>query len=300
MYEQHFGFDKRPFSLSPDTSLFVNLTDHDQCFSLLVHVLETGEGFLKVVGEVGTGKTILCRKLLRHLDTEKSDEFHSVYIPNPILSPIGLYRAVGQELDLELDQQNDNDTLLHHITQKILSLAESDKGVVIVVDEAQSLPAETLEALRLITNLETEERKLVQVILFGQTELDALLNQDRFRQLRQRITFSHYLQSLSGNETQQYVDYRLSQSGYNGPPLFTKNAISFLHKASAGVPRMINVLAHKSMMAAYSDQSSTVEPTHVQRATRDSKETVRPFNWGPWVVICAALALAAAILWRLR
>jgi MSHA biogenesis protein MshM len=299
MYESHFGFQKRPFSLSPDTRLFVNLEDHKQCFALLRHVLDSGEGFLKVVGDVGTGKTILCRKLLRYLETTKQDQFHSVYIPNPMLSPVGLYRAVGQELGLSLEQQSDNDALLSHITERILALAGSQRGVVIVVDEAQSLPAETLEALRLITNLETEDKKLVQIILFGQTELDALLGQDRFRQLRQRITFSHYLQPLSKHETQQYVEYRLTQSGYNGPALFNTSAIGALYKASKGIPRMINVLAHKSLMAAFSDRAETVLTGHVKLAEKDGQAESTSTSLSGWALAAAVMVFSAAVIWKM-
>ncbi|EAR08889.1 ExeA family protein [Reinekea blandensis] len=299
MYEQHFGFQKRPFSLSPDTRLFVNLPDHERCFQLLIHVLDSGEGFLKVVGDVGTGKTILCRKLLRHLETDAPDRFHSVYIPNPMLSPVGLYRAVGQELGLSNEQKGDTDTLLHRITERILALAESQKGVVIVVDEAQSLPAETLEALRLITNLETEDKKLVQVILFGQTELDDLLAEKRFRQLRQRITFSHYLMPMSRNDIQQYVDYRINQSGYNGPPLFSAAAIKQLYQTTRGVPRMINVLSHKALMAAFADRSRQVEDVHIRRAASDGALPVQRSYAALWALLAAAVMLAGAILWRL-
>lgn len=299
MYESHFGFQKRPFSLSPDTRLFVNLEDHKQCFSLLRHVLDSGEGFLKVVGDVGTGKTILCRKLLRYLETTKQDQFHSVYIPNPMLSPVGLYRAVGQELGLSLSQQSDNDALLSHITERILALAESQRSVVIVVDEAQSLPAETLEALRLITNLETEDKKLVQIILFGQTELDALLGQDRFRQLRQRITFSHYLKPLSKHETQQYLEYRLTQSGYNGPSLFNASAISALYRTSKGIPRMINVLAHKSLMAAFAERAETVTSNHLKLAAQDGMAEVKTIPITSWALGFAFMLFGAAVIWKL-
>ena len=300
MYEAHFGFQKRPFSLSPDTGLFVNLKDHEQCFALLVHVLDSGEGFLKVVGDVGTGKTILCRKLLRYLESPKQSRFHSVYIPNPMLSPVGLYRAVGQELGLSSEQQKDNDALLNHITERILSLAESNKSVVVVVDEAQSLPAQTLEALRLITNLETESKKLVQVILFGQTELDTLLSQDRFRQLRQRITFSHYLKPLSKIETQQYVEFRIAQSGYNGPSLFDKTAVNTLFRVSGGVPRMINVLAHKALMAAFAERSGNVLRKHVMLAHSDSSSATNSgFNYALGFAGVAALLFVSVLVWRL-
>ncbi len=297
MYESFYGLQKRPFSLSPDTGLFVNLIDHEQCYSLLKHVLDSGEGFLKVIGDVGTGKTILCRKLLRYLENPEQQQFHSVYIPNPMLSSVGLYRAVGQELGLSAEQQKDNDALLSHITERILALAESNRSVVIVVDEAQSLPAQTLEALRLITNLETERKKLVQVILFGQTELDTLLAQDRFRQLRQRITFSHYLKPLSQPETQQYLEYRLTQSGYNGPMLFSKKAVKELFAASKGVPRMINVLAHKALMAAFADRVMQVDHRHIRRAAADD-EIRQPMNIGLWFAVVAAVILSAGIIWR--
>ncbi|TCS43184.1 ExeA family protein [Reinekea marinisedimentorum] len=299
MYTDFFGFNQLPFSLSPDTGLFVNLPGHQRCFELMVHVLESGEGFLKVVGDVGTGKTILCRKLLRYLAENTENDYCSVYVPNPMLSPVGLYRAVGQELGLDLDQVQDDDALLSHITDRILALAESDKSVVIVVDEAQSLPEETLEALRLITNLETEQRKLVQIILFGQTELDTLLNQDRFRQVRQRITFAHYLKPLNEDEARQYLDYRLSRSGYNGQPIFSTKAIKQLHRYTNGVPRMINVLAHKALLAAFAEQSYVVTPGHIQLAYKDSNEPLPGGRSVPWLLVLSGLILAGAVAWRL-
>ena len=303
MYEAHFGLKQPPFSLSPDTALFVRLDDHEACYQLLTHVLDTGEGFLKVIGDVGTGKTILCRRLLRFLSDDEAarERFHSVYIPNPMLSPVGLYRAVGQELGLETPLQADNAALLEHINQKILDLAQQQRGVVIVVDEAQSLPPATLEALRLITNLETERQKLVQVILFGQPELDELLDQNRFRQLRQRITFAHYLKPLSRTAIRQYLDFRLTQSGYNGPTLVTDRAIKRLHQLSGGIPRMINVLTHKALLSAYAEQRRQVNPADFDRAWRDSKpETPRlTARVAPLAAMAAVLLLAAISVWSL-
>ncbi len=303
MYEAHFGLNQPPFSLSPDTALFVRLDDHEACYQLLTHVLDTGEGFLKVVGDVGTGKTILCRRLLRFLSDDEAarERFHSVYIPNPMLSPVGLYRAVGQELGLETPLQADNAALLEHINQKILNLAQQQRGVVIVVDEAQSLPPATLEALRLITNLETERQKLVQVILFGQPELDELLDQTRFRQLRQRITFAHYLKPLSRTAIRQYLDFRLTQSGYNGPALVSDRAIKRLHQLSGGIPRMINVLTHKALLSAYADQRRQLNPADFDRAWRDSKpETPRlTARVAPLAAMAAVLLLAVVSVWSL-
>ncbi|WP_028669213.1 ExeA family protein [Saccharospirillum impatiens] len=303
MYEAHFGLKQPPFSLSPDTALFVRLDDHEACYQLLTHVLETGEGFLKVIGDVGTGKTILCRRLLRFLsdDPVARDRFHSVYIPNPMLSPVGLYRAVGQELGLDTPLQADNAALLERINQKILSLAQQQRGVVIVVDEAQSLPPATLEALRLITNLETEQQKLVQVILFGQPELDELLDQNRFRQLRQRITFAHYLKPLSRIAVRQYLDFRLTQSGYNGPALISDRAIKRLHRLSGGVPRMINVLTHKALLSAYAEQRRRLNPTDFDRAWRDSKPDTpaRSARLAPLAATAALILLILVSAWSL-
>ncbi len=301
MYEAHFGLQQRPFSLSPDTALFVQLDDHEACYRLLTHVLDTGEGFLKVIGDVGTGKTILCRRLLRYLsdDPVAKDRFHSVYIPNPMLSPVGLYRAVGHELGLKLSEQADNAALLEHINRRILALAEQERGVVIVVDEAQSLPAQTLEALRLITNLETERQKLVQIILFGQPELDDLLNHKRFRQLRQRITFAHYLKPLDRQATRQYLDYRLSRCGYNGPTLFDQRTLATLHKRTHGVPRMINVLAHKALLSAFSEQRRQIKPADIDRAWRDSQPEHQGYRrWlAPSMAVLTVGLLIAVSAW---
>jgi len=217
-----------------------------------------------------------------------------------MLSPVGLYRAVGQELGLSAEQKQDNDALLNHITERILALAESSQTVVIVVDEAQSLPEQTLEALRLITNLETEDKKLVQVILFGQTELDLLLNQDRFRQLRQRITFSHYLKTITSGETKQYLDYRLAQSGYNGASLFQEDATKKLWRSANGVPRLINILAHKSLMAAYADRSDQVNVSHVLRAAQDSQDVIDSGNKSiaPLIAGLTFVGFIVALAWR--
>jgi len=303
MYEAHFGLNQPPFSLSPDTALFVRLDDHEACYQLLTHVLNTGEGFLKVIGDVGTGKTILCRRLLRYLSDDHlaAERFHSVYLPNPMLSPVGLYRAVGQELGLSVPMKTDNAALLEQINQQILNLAQQQRGVVVVVDEAQSLPENTLEALRLITNLETEQQKLVQVILFGQPELDDLLNQNRFRQLRQRITFAHYLQPLSRTAMRQYLDFRLTHSGYNGPSLISDRTLKRLHRLSGGVPRMINVLTHKALLSAFADKRFQLSPGDVDRAWRDSRPRINSRR--PWlapVLAGAAVSLLAMItVWSL-
>lgn len=299
MYETHFGFNKLPFSLSPDTELFVSLGNHEECFELLRYALDSGEGFVKIIGDVGIGKTIICRKLLRYVATEKASQFYCVYLPNPMLSYVGLYRLVGKELGLSRTEQGDSDDLLANISKRIIMLTEQHKSVVIVVDEAQSLPAQTLEALRLISNLETEQKKLVQIILFGQTELDTLLNEPRFRQLRQRIAFSHYLQPLSKDDLQRYLDHRIRQSGYRGYPLFSSNAVRALFSASAGIPRMVNVLAHKALLAAYADRLLQVNNKHIRQARLDGQPAVASQPYALLLAFVAGLMIIAALYWRL-
>lgn len=292
-----------PFSLAPDTNQFVSLDDHQACFDLLVYALSTGEGFVKIVGDVGTGKTILCRKLLRYLNKEDQDlscntDYVTVYIPNPMLSPIGLLRALAHELGVPLVDETASDVVLEQVSFKMLELAKEHKSVVVIVDEAQALPEDTLEALRLVTNLETETHKLVQVVLFGQTELDEILHQYKFRQLNQRITFSHYLQALSLSNTEHYINFRTINVGFRGEPLFKSSAIKRMYSYSKGIPRKINVLAHKALLSAYSQGRQRVTDKDVQRAWKDSQKNEHHSSQIIWIIVFGFLASSAlALTW---
>ncbi len=304
MYEAHFGLKTAPFSLAPDTEKFVSLQGHQECFDLLVYALSTGEGFIKVIGDVGTGKTILCRKLLRYLQNPSAEDSHSkslsfqaLYIPNPLLSPIGLLRALAHELDISLNDESASDMLLEQISAAMLKVARQQKSVVVIIDEAQALPEETLEALRLLTNLETENRKLVQVVLFAQPELDVILDQYKFRQLKQRITFNHYLNPLSMQSVEHYIEHRLIKAGYGGHKLFLKHATKKLFQYSKGVPRLINVLAHKAMLAAYSRGHSNITGSDVHLAWRDNQaEKNKPKSAKLWWVLVPSLLLSTSLL----
>lgn len=286
MYSQHFGFHQHPFSLSPDTDQFVNLHGHKECFEMITYALSTGEGFVKVVGDVGTGKTILCRKLLRYLKKSGDGlpEFVALYIPNPLLSPTGLFRALANELGIPISENISRDMILEYLNNELLNLANNKKSIVIIVDEAQALPEDTLEALRLITNLETEKQKLVQIILFGQTELEDLLSQYRFRQLKQRITFSYELTSLSKKSTEHYIRHRTMKAGYSSEQLFADKAIRQIHKYSKGVPRLINVLAHKALLSAFGRKSLYVSSQDVIRAWNDESGSTKNKNLIFWIM----------------
>ena len=269
MYLQHFGLTEPPFTLTPDTEFFFNHGSHQEALSVLLVALQAGEGFIKVTGEVGTGKTLLCRQLLKVLD----DTFVTAYIPNPFLNPTALRMALAEELGIQFARNIGQHRLLKMINEKLLQLAATGKRVVLLLDEAQALPDDSLEALRLLTNLETEKRKLMQVVLFGQPELDTRLARRSLRQLRQRIVFSYQLRPLSRRRLGAYDQHRLTVAGHAGPAMFSDAAIRCLHRSSRGIPRLVNLLCHKALMAAFGAGKSRVGLTHVQRAVTDTEDT---------------------------
>ncbi len=271
MYEKHFGLRELPFCLTPDTQFYLNSSWHAEASTILDICIQQGEGFLKIVGEVGTGKTMLCRRLLASLQSE----YVPIYIPNPYLSPEGLFHAIAYELGIHLSHGNSH-IVLKVIEEELVQLAVLGQKALLIVDEAQSMPAETLEALRLVTNLETEKFKLLQVVLFGQPELDVILQQPGLRQLLQRVTFSYQLQPLVENEIKDYVTHRLVKAGYSGPELFDKKAIMIIASASKGIPRLVNILAHKSMMCAFGKRQQNITKQFVFAAIDDTESVSRP------------------------
>lgn len=273
--EDHYGLIDSPFSLTPDTGYYVEMPSHDDAFEAVLYGLTSGEGFIKVTGEVGTGKTLLCRRLLNYLADQKIE---SAYIPNPTLSPTALWVALGAELGLTGYQRLSQ--LRSDIQMYLVNLAKSHKRLVLVIDEAQCLPVETLEALRLISNLETERQKLIQIVLFGQPELNDILERKEFRQLKQRITTSAELNTIDSPETiGRYLNYRLSFAGYRGAPLFTKSAIRRLWICSQGTPRLINVLAGKALLVAFGQGVGAITVSHIEAAAADTEGAFHNISW---------------------
>lgn len=269
MYRNHFGLKERPFSLTPDTQFFYDNKNHREVLNTLLLALRHSEGFIKIVGEVGTGKTLLCRKLLRGL----GPNIITAYIPNPYLTPDELKWFVAEEIGVQREEGTPSYQLLRDIYDRLIQLARDKKQVVLVVDEAQAMPRETIEALRLLTNLETEKRKLLQVVLIGQPELDDLLNRPDLRQLKQRIVFSEYLHCFDRKSTEAYLRHRLQSAGHSGGKLFSRGAVSLLYRASGGVPRLINVMAHKAMLAAFGKGSVQVSRSDMAKAIGDTDES---------------------------
>jgi len=280
MYLAHFGLTELPFGITPDTAFAFSGRAHQEALNTLQVALASGEGFIKITGEVGTGKTMLCRKLLATLD---EGAWVSAYVPNPNLEPRALLFAVAEELGLGVDPGLDQYRLLKRIGVALLDMARSRRRVVLCMDESQAMPLETLEAVRLMTNLETEKRKLLQVVLFGQPELDRKLESASVRQLRQRITFQHDLQTLDEEEVGSYFTHRMRTAGYAGPALLSSSARRALFQASRGVPRLVNILSHKALFLLYGEDSHRVERRHIRAATLDTPAAVQPRRWSWWL-----------------
>lgn len=296
MYLYHFGLRELPFTLTPNTNFFLGLEPHNEALAVLITALKTGEGFIKVIGEVGTGKTLLCRKLLNDIP----EHFITAYIPNPYLKPDELRRAVAIELGVKQAQRMSVQLLTQRIQQKLIDLHKEGRSVVLILDEAQALPEESLEALRLFTNLETETRKLLQVVLFAQPELDERLSQKDFRQLRQRITFAYKLRAMTNIEVQHYIAHRLQVAGYKGAALFNANLCKKIYKATQGIPRLVNILCHKMLMLTYGEGHFQVNISHLKAAVSDTEDTKLAVIDMQWFVtgICFLVIIAAAyFLW---
>lgn len=267
MYEQYYGLTENPFNLTPDTDFYFQSMTHQEALNVLLVAIKSGDGFIKLTGEVGTGKTLLCRKLLDVLDAS----FHTIYIPNPYMSCEALLRAVVDEMGIT--QFSEGDDYLSIINTKLIDNARNKTRTVIFLDEAQSLPVESLEAIRLLSNLETEKNKLVQIVLFGQPELDKKLENNAIRQLKQRIVHAYQLQNLSKKSLAYYVEHRLKSAGYHGPVLFDDRSIKRLYRYTKGTPRLVNLICNKAMLLAYASAEFYISEKLIGKAAKDSQQT---------------------------
>ena len=297
MYEAHFGLRELPFGITPDTSFAFSCRAHQEALNTLLVAVRNGEGFIKITGEVGTGKTLLCRRFLATLDPR----WVSAYLPNPYLEPRTLLLALADELRISVPKDCEQHQLLRVLTLALLDFARAGKSVVLCLDEAQAMPIETLESLRLLTNLETEKRKLLQVVLFGQPELDQKLKQRSARQMLQRITFQYRLCGLRQSEIAAYLDHRLRVAGLEGGELFTHDAVRLLHRYSGGTPRLVNILAHKSLLLAFGEGLQEVLPRHVRVAERDTPSAIgmRPGWWRLGMGTAFAVASIGGASWAM-
>ncbi|MBI5626035.1 MAG: AAA family ATPase [Nitrosomonadales bacterium] len=308
MYIRHFGLRELPFGLTPDTSFFFACSSYQEALNTLLVSARNGEGFIKITGEVGNGKTLLCRKFLSTLnqgrqsgnpigtqdqatDVPSVQRFITAYIPNPYLEPRSLLLALAEEFRVTLEKDVDQHMMLKGLTRALLDCARNGQRALVCLDEAQAMPLESLEVLRLLTNLETEKRKLLQVVLFGQPELDERLRHNSIRQLRQRISFQYDLQGLSKDELERYLRHRLVVAGFSGETLFSKNAVGKLHRITGGTPRLVNIVAHKAMMLVFSEGRHQVLSRHIRDAAADTPEVRRD-----WLPLTLALSGVTAIV----
>ena len=292
MYLEHFGLTEPPFKITPVTDFFFSGANRGEILDALIYAIKDSEGIIKVSGEVGSGKTMLCRMLLDRLPSN----IKAIYLANPSMSRDELLYAIADRLDLNLEGQRVN-VILQTLQNQLEAMYERGERCVVLVDEAHAMPLETLEELRLLYNLQVGKHKLIQIVLFGQPELDEKLDQSNMRQLKDRIVHHFSIQPISRKVVDDYLMFRMRAAGYKGPDVFSAAAVLHIGKASQGLMRRVNILADKALLAAFVENTHKIEARHVQAAIRDS-EMVPMHNWLNRKVISMAggTALLAATL----
>ena len=298
MYLEHFGLTEPPFRITPVTVFFFSGANRGEILDALIYSIAEVEGIIKVSGEVGSGKTMLCRMLLERLPKH----IETIYLANPSLSREEMLYAIADGLGLSIEGQRVG-IIMQNIQNKLEEKAREGKRIVVLVDEAHAMPPDTLEELRLLYNLQVGNAKLLQIVLFGQPELNAKLDQPNMRQLKDRIAHHFHMQPLSRGILENYLMFRMRAAGYHGPNIFSPGAIKLIAAASNGLMRRVNILADKSLLAAFVEDTHNIEARHVQAAMRDSelKTTYTlPGKKMLWTsVIAASLLLAWAAWWIL-
>ncbi len=301
MYYAFYGLKQPPFRITPDTEFFFDGANRGAVLEALTYAITSGEGIVKVTGEVGSGKTMLCRVLQQRL----APTVDIVYLANPNVPPEHILHAIAFELQLPVGREASRLEVMHALQAYLVERHAQRRQVVVFVEESQGMPIATLEEIRLLSNLETDRHKLLQIVLFGQPELDENLRQNHIRQLRERITHSFYLSPLSEAEIEAYLRFRLQAAGYRGPDLFSRRVISFIARASGGLTRRVNIIADKALLAAYAGNTHTVTLAHVRQAVDDSEfsrgqSSRRRRSWLPWAAGIAGAAILAggAAWWR--
>jgi len=292
MYLEHFGLQRPPFKITPDTSMFYSGNKRGAALEALKYAITSGEGIIKVVGEVGSGKTMLCRML----EVELGVNIEVVYIANPSLSPENILHVIAFELKLDITSDSSKLEVMQALQNYLLEKHAKNKQVVVFVEEAQGMPIETLEEIRLLSNLETNDDKLLQMVLFGQPELDEKLRNNSIRQLKERITQNFYLDPFPAKDVYQYLNFRMRTVGYRGPDLFSPKMAKNIERKSNGLTRRINILADKALLAAFSDDRHDINAKHINLAAKDS-DFGQDFPWQTTLKALAAISVVAASIW---
>ena len=285
MYLDHFGLKEPPFRITPHTDFFFSGANRGATLEGLLYAITNDEGIVKVTGEVGSGKTMLCRVLIERLPKN----VETIYLANPSLGRDEILYAIADELEIDYSQDRPS-RLMRVLLERLITLYAEGRRVVVLIDEAHAMPRETLEEIRLLSNLESSRHKLLQMVLFGQPELDSLLNTTGLRQLMERITQSFRLEPLVRGDIEKYIDFRMRAAGYRGPNLFSANALRLIADASEGLTRRINILADKSLLAAFAAGTHAITVKEARRAIRDSEFYRVRRNWRPLELAVAGLA----------
>ncbi len=266
LYLEHFGLDEPPFRITPHTDFFFDGAGRGATLEALLYAILHDEGIVKVSGEVGSGKTMLCRVLMERLP----EHVEIVYLANPSLARDEILHAIADDLKLDFSQARIT-VALRQLEEHLIRLYAGGKRMVILIDEAHAMPEETLEQVRLLSNLESNRHKLLQIVLFGQTELDTVLDKTSMRQLKDRITHSFRMRPLSGSEVGMYLSFRMRAAGYRGPDVFSPRAVNMITKAASGLTRRVNILADKALLAAFSQNKHAVTERQARAAIKDSE-----------------------------
>ena len=267
MYLEHFGLSESPFRITPHTDFFFSGANRGATLDALLYAVINDEGIVKVSGEVGSGKTMLCRVLMERLPTQVT----IVYLANPSLSRDDILYAIADELQLSLPENARPSALIRSLYDQLINLYGQGKRVVVLIDEAHAMPSETLEEVRLLSNLESNRHKLLQLVLFGQPELNGILARADMRQLKERITHNFNLEPLVRDDVAEYLEFRMRAAGYRGPNVFSPPATRLIADASEGLTRRVNILADKALLSAFSDSTHQITVKQVRAAIRDSE-----------------------------
>jgi type II secretory pathway predicted ATPase ExeA len=265
MYHAHFQLRESPFGITPNPAFFYSGNTRGEILEALLYAVCHGEGIIKVTGEVGAGKTMLCRML----ESQLPPHIEVIYLVNPNLDPVGVQFAIAAELGLPTRGYR-VDEVQRALHAHLIARHGQGRQVVLLVEEAQAMPLETLEAIRLLTNLETARSKLLQIVLFGQPELDQHLELANMRQLRERITHSFHVPAMEPALVGEFLDFRLRAAGHDGPAVFSPAAAILIGESAEGIVRRINILADKALLAAFADDAVVVDKRHVRAAIKES------------------------------
>lgn len=286
MYLEHFGLNEAPFRITPHTDFFFQGANRGATLEALLYAITHDEGIVKVSGEVGSGKTMLCRVLMERLP----ENVETIFLANPSLSRDEILFTLADELRINL-ATNRVSAVMRAIQEHLIDLYGKGRQVVVLIDEAHAMPAETLEEIRLLSNLESNRHKLLQIVLFGQPELNEVLGRTEMRQLKERITHNFTLEPLVRSDVANYIEFRMRAAGYKGPSVFSQAALKTIAGASLGLTRRINILCDKALLAAFAAGVHQITAAHVRAAIRDAEFRASSLPGGGFWLGAAAAAL---------